>query len=194
MKSKILLILMLVFFESCGSQKEDTGGGTTTGNPSINLKFSSFDALLVHQKILNHIGINVAHASVNSLHFCFKRLRFKASDSDVGEDIDAEIGRLEIDPAGTFLSNIKISEGTYRRIEFDLEKDCEGGSSHSVDLVTDQGTFTTDDSLTIKFEGEIKISKDGNLNMDVQTFIDALDTVNDGANIKDTLEALSGSF
>ena len=172
-------------------------GGTSTGNPIVQLKFSSFNEAQANKvKNLN----NLEAESVNSLFMCFKRLRFKKVDSDTDsnpeldeDNIDIELGEIEVSPTGTNITSVSIEEGTYTRIEFDLENDCISGKS--VQLENSQGSFNTDDRITIKFDGQFNANA-GNqiLSLGIQNLIDALDSVNDNSEIKTKLESVSGDL
>ena len=121
-------------------------------------------------------------------------MRFKASDSDLGSDVVLELGEVIIKPEGTPLGLIRISNGNYKRIEFDLEKDCDGTTKPSVSLLNDNGTYSTQDRITIRFEGDFSPSS-GDLGMFVQNFINVLKnyTPADG-DLKDVLESISGTY
>jgi hypothetical protein len=125
---------------------------------------------------------------------CLKRVRFKVTDSSAGEDIDLELGNTEIKQEGTPLSYIEVSDTVYERVEFDLAKDCNGGTTPSVEFINSNGTFSSDDSMTIRFEGEFSPSN-GDLTLFIQNIVDQVKNyqVSDGS-IKDQLEAVSGTY
>lgn len=157
-----------------------------------------------------------AHASVDSLKMCFKRLRLKiadgtssgalSGDSDdspetehgpelnsglVEDNVDFNIGEVTVSSAGASLGTIEIPANKYSRIEFDLEPDCASGKS--VQLTNGQGTFTSDQRITVKFDGNFDANVDGTLTLGVQTILDQLNTFN-GGDLKVTLEAASGDL
>lgn len=189
----LFLSLILILTFSCGTKEDSGGGGTTSGNPSINMQFAPYNSIAFYEQLRNFFFIPSAYASVSSLKFCFKRLRLKTSNSDAGDDVELELGKRTISSGGTELGNVKVPAGKYERIEFDLEKECEDSNDGSVELVNDNGTFHTDDRMTIKFEGEFD-TDDDDLIMDVQVFINALENVNNEEDIKAELENLSGDF
>lgn len=140
-----------------------------------------------------------AHASVSDLKFCFKRLRFKTALEDTAspetseDNIDFNLGEVTIDSQGTYLSDIVVPKGIYKRVEFDLESDCLSGNS--VQLVNNNGGFSSSDRITIKYEGELVIDGDGTLTLDTQPILDAMNNYNgSGSSIKDTLEAVTGTL
>lgn len=185
----LLLTLMLILW-SCG--------GTTTGNPvdksNVTIRMQDQQPFALLRNISEGI-IPSAKAAVSNVKFCFKRLRFKAEVSDsTGKEIEFNIGEVEIDPNGFNLATVSVANGTYNRVEFDLEKDCEGATNPSVTTSNDNGTFTTDDRMTIKFEGSYTVSADGTLNLNVDALFDALETVNNGNQIKNVLESATGDY
>lgn len=135
-----------------------------------------------------------SYAAMSSLKFCFKRIRFKTSDSDLGNDIELDLGEVLIKEEGTYLGQVQLASGTYKRIEFDLEKDCDGTTKPSISLINDNGSFSSDDRVTIKFEGNFNPSEQ-DLNMFIQSFINVLKNYNlaDGS-LKDVLENVSGTY
>lgn len=183
----IIVLILTLNLNSCGN------GGTTTGNP-IQLVVSLAGYNNSFARRILRILIPDAHASLNDFKMCFKRMRFKAESSSSGEDVDLELGEIEIKQGGTYLTDINISPGTYKEIEFDLAKDCNGSASPSVSITNGNGTFTTNDSLTIKFQGSFS-TEDGDLTMFVQNLVDEMKNyqVSDGS-IKSQLELVSGTY
>lgn len=175
---------------SCAQQAGESG--TTTGDPYVDVNFEPYSPSIASR--IRQLIIKDAYAGVNSLTFCFKRIRFKASDSDVGNDIELDLGEVLIKEEGTFLGQVQLSSGTYKRIEFDLEKDCDGTTKPSISLLNDNGSFSSDDRVTIKFEGDFNPSEQ-DLNMFIQSFINVLKnyTLADGS-LKDVLEEVSGTY
>lgn len=185
---KILNILVIVFICSCAP-----GGGTTTGNPvQISMEFASFNNSFVQN--LSELFISNAYASISSLRMCFKRVRFKPDDGSIADNIDLSLGEVLLKEEGTPLTDITIPDVVYRRIEFDLSKDCDNTSKNSVTLENENGAFTSQDTITIKFEGEFRPS-DGNLVMFVQNIIDSVkDYESTRGELKNVLEQVSGTF
>jgi hypothetical protein len=147
-------------------------------------------------KIINFF-IPSAHAAVGSLKFCFKRLRFKRNIPDdqqpvAGEDnVDFFLGEKIIDAAGTSLGQISIPTGEYKRIEFDLEPECAG---LSVDLSNSNGSYTSTERITLKFEGLFTVEGDAEINLNVQTILDGLNSYNGSVSLRDAIEGISGSI
>jgi hypothetical protein len=172
-------------------------GGTSTGNPLVDLKFDAFNASLAMKKAT---ATDIGALSVSSLKFCFKRLRFKQSgdstNPDPTQDSDNQdfyLGEVTISSLGTNLSGVTLPAGTYERIEFDLEDSCPSG--HSVELTNGNGTFTTSDSITIRFDGSFtQTGADTTLGMDIQAIVSALNTVSNSSQIKNKAEGVDGSF
>jgi hypothetical protein len=182
-----LLCCLFVVVSSCGE------GGTTTGNPvTVKMEFASFNNSIA--KRISNLFISKAHAGLTSLKLCLKRVRFKIEDSSTGSDIELELGEVEIKEEGTPLGNIQISEGVYKRIEFDISKDCDGTTKNAVTIANDNGNFTSDDGVTIRFEGAFSPGS-GDLTLFVQVIVDKIKDyqLSDG-DIKDQLESVSGTY
>lgn len=183
-KSYLILLLILL---SCG-------GGTSTGNPiEVNMEFATYNETLA-KRFFNLI-IKDAHAALSDFKMCFKRMRFKVdSGAATSSNVDLALGEQVIKKEGTPLGTITINDITYKRIEFDLESNCDGGTKPSVSITNGNGFFTTNDKITIKFDGEY-LPSNGDLTMFIQTIVNQVKNyqVSDGS-IKDVMEAASGSF
>ena len=195
MKSTVSLIAVLIlslFFIVSTLGCAPGGGGTTTGNPvTVDMSFKSYDASLT-AKILN-LFIKDAHAGISTLELCFKRMRLKYDGGGVGGNLDLELGKISVNPSGTPLGMIEVSDGLYKRVEFDLESDCDDSGSPSVYIVNDNGVFQTNDNMTIKFEGSFRPSEE-DLAMAIQAIIDQAKTITSSSEIKDKLESVSGDL
>lgn len=183
---KILLLnLMLLILTSCG-------GGSTTGNPVTTVRMEDKQAFAIWNKL--HI-IPEAKAATSNIKFCFKRLRFKPDSTTTGSQIDLVLGQVDIDPNGVNIVNVQIPAGTYRRIEFDLEGECDGTTDKpSVIFSNDNGTFSTTENMTIKFDGSYTISSTGTVTLDIDAINDAMDLINSNNQIKSSLENAIGNF
>lgn len=188
---RIFLVgLLTVVFVGCASSD-----GTSTGNPLVSLSFDSFNSSLAFKT-----ASDVDAMAVSNLKFCFKRLRFKIEnetsnpDPEQDEDnIDFYLGEVAISDLGTTLKSIALPVGTYKRVEFDLDDDCPSGKS--VTVTNNNVTYSTNDRITIKFEGTfVHTGEDSSLGLDVQNFVTALKNINSGNDIKDELEGVDGSF
>ncbi|MFP5386922.1 MAG: hypothetical protein ACLGHN_12635 [Bacteriovoracia bacterium] len=187
---KILILSSLIFLSSCG-------GGTTTGNPvqrTVSIRMEDQQPLAWIKNLSDSI-IPSAYAAVSNISFCFKRLRFKPDSSTDGSNYDLVLGQVTINPAGTNLLSVSVPEGTYTRIEFDLENGCDGDMAKpSVVFTNNSGVRSTNDHTTIKFDGVYVVSADGTLDLDIDALIDAMDTITLDNQIKTTLENAPGSF
>ena len=179
-----LWILFLLLFGGCD-------GGTTTGNP-VTVEYDSYDPNAPALKV-SRLSNGAQVMSVSGLKMCFKRLRFKPEESIISENIDLEIGELNIDPSGTLLGTVAVDAGVYRRIEFDLEDDCNG---YSIEVSNSNGTFQTNDRITIVFEGEFEVINGGanGLVMGIQGIVNALNDVIADDEIKEAAESVSGTY
>jgi len=172
-------------------------GGTSTGNGLVQLEIGSYNQLAWYERL-----IPAAHATVSSVTFCFKRVRFKANSVDSADpandasNVDFEIGQVTLSPSGTTLGSVSIPKGTYSRVEFDLEDNCGTATSVQVSNSNTGGPFTSGSRITIKFEGTfIADEASERLQLGVQAMINALNTVTaSGSQVKTSLEAASGSM
>ncbi|MCM2352881.1 MAG: hypothetical protein NDI63_04630 [Pseudobdellovibrio sp.] len=161
----------------------------------IAIQFGSYTS--VKHKILR-LFLPEAKAAVSSLNLCFKRLRFKTADDPAtttdpvadGDNIDFNLGAVDISSGATALGTISLPEGNYTRIEFDLENDCASGKS--ISIVNSNGSYSSTDRITIKFEGQFTANADGVLTLGVQQIIDGLNSYNGGSTLKATTESISG--
>ncbi|MEK6579079.1 MAG: hypothetical protein AABZ55_07610 [Bdellovibrionota bacterium] len=182
------LPLLAFFFAYSGC------GGTSTGNGIVAVKLSTYNQLVWWQEL-----IPSAHATVNSVTFCFKRIRFKTQSVDSSDpandpsNIDFAVGAIALSTAGTSLGSVSIPINTYSRVEFDLEDNC--GLGYSVSVANSNGTFTTANRITVKFEGSFAMDQSAKaLSLGIQNIIGALNSVAVGTTIKADMEAVSGSL
>ena len=179
--------LAMVFSTGCAQNNSE--------NHQIAIQFGSYTT--AKSKILNFF-IPDANAAVSSLNMCFKRLRFKTADdpsvtsdpSSDNDNIDFNLGSVDISSGATSLGTISLPEGNYTRIEFDLENSCASGKSLS--LVNGNGSFSSTERITIKFEGNFTANADGVLTLGVQQILNSLNSYNGGSSLKVTAEGISG--
>lgn len=190
----LMHLILLVLLVACS-------GGTTTGNPvQVDLRLVDVQPFAWWRPIKNKILIPEAHAAVTNVYFCFKRLRFKF-DNSVGSggsgDINLSLGRVAIDPNGTTVGSFTISAGTYERIEIDLDKECDGVASRpSVEFTNGNNPFnySSQDHITIKFEGSFVASANQTLDLNIDLLLDEMDTITLADDIKDSLETVTGDY
>jgi hypothetical protein len=190
---KLIIISFLIIFSNAGCTFFGDDGGTTGGNPlTVDVNLASYDNSIA--SMIFKFIIDDAQANITSLNFCFKRIRFKTSSNGSEYNYDFNIGEVAILSTGTTLNAVTIQAGTYTRVEFDLEKNCDGTTKPSVSFVNGNGSFQTNDRMTIKFDGSFTIDQTS-LSLFVVNFTNAVKAYNGtSSNIKPTLEALSGSF
>lgn len=138
-----------------------------------------------------------AQASVSNLKLCFKRLRFKMADEATSSDpavdsdnIDFNLGEIDITSGSTALGVITLPKGNYKRVEFDLENSCANGKS--INLVNSNGSYSSTERITIKFEGDFTASADGTLTLGVQQILTQLNSYSAAVSLKTSAEAISG--
>lgn len=140
-----------------------------------------------------------ANAAVSSLKLCFKRLRFKSANEATSADpladsdnIDFNLGEVNISSGSTALGIITLPEGNYTRLEFDLENSCASGKS--IDLVNTNGSFSSTERITIKFEGNFTANADGTLTLGVQQILNALNSYNGAGSLRTAAESIGGAL
>jgi hypothetical protein len=181
--------MTLSFMVACGE-------APTGQSYNVDLLFGSYSTVQNSPLFWKLFGPKEAQAAVTTLKMCFKRLRIKPVDEDSADpaadsaNVDFELGEVTVSNAGTSLGTISVPEGEYRRIEFDLESNCASGKS--LQLTNANGTFSTNERITIKFSGVFNADADGVLNLGVQNILDALNSYTAPASLRDTAEAVSG--
>lgn len=173
--------LILLLIAGCSSSQ-----GTSTGNPVVAVQFKSYAAMNVQSS-----DPLVEPLAVSNLKMCFKRLRFKPVAGLV-ENIDLILDEMNIVTSGTLVATASVPPGTYSRVEFDLDPHCVSGKS--VQVTNSAGSFTTNQTITIRFDGTLVLSASQNLNLDIQSIITALNTATSDADIKIKAESVGGAF
>lgn len=188
---RTLFALVAMTMIACNSSKDSAPVSNQSAYP-VSMSMGGYTTASVMDLL-----IPKAYATVSDLKFCFKRLRFKKDltdtlDPEVAEDnIDLNLGQVNIAAAGTSLGVVNIPAGTYYRVEFDLEPTCAGSS---VILSNDWGTFASGDRITIKFDGVFVVDGSESLQLGVQDILDAANAYNGVGRLKDAMESASGSL
>lgn len=191
-QAKVILTSVLMISNFMGCAKAPADGSLTVG-----LQMGTYTTARISNPMWKLLGIQEASAAVSSLKMCFKRLRIKADDVDTADpltdsgNLDFPIGEVTIGTTGASLGAIKLAPGNYRRIEFDLDSTCTSGKS--IQLTNGNGTFSTNQRITIKFTGNFTASADGVLTLGVQNILTALNSYN-GTDLKVAAEGISGSL
>lgn len=181
----LLILTSSLFLNRCGTRE---------GNGLVTIDFQGYS------QSAWFFLVKPAYASVSSVTFCFKRLRFKPEGKGTSsnpeqdpDNVDFSIGEKTISPTGTSLGSISLPAGTYKRIEFDLENKCSSGKS--IQVSNSSGNFNTNERITIKFEGTFTMSQaDKRLSLSTQSIINVLDGVTSNSEIRTKAESASGSF
>lgn len=161
--------------------------GCGSSGPRVTLQFGTFTR---------------ADRVLGTTKLCLKRLRFKQEDTatNTGSDnVDYAPGLVTLASSGTTLQKVTLAKGTYKRLEFDLEKNClDTTTPNSVDGSNGSGAFTSDQTITIKFQGTFAAADgDQTLALGIQNIVNALDGLpasSTAAAVKTALEGASGSF
>ena len=180
------------------------GCGTSTGNPQVILKTDTYVTASARDSLVDRVFdwlITPALASVSSARVCFKRVRFKmsgettASNPDNDEDnIDFHIGEVTLSSAGSTLGELSVPTGNYFRIELDFSRESNCSSNESVRITNSNGTFGTQDGMTVKFNGAFAHDGSNTIVLNLQSLMNAWNVVTNDNQIKDQAESVSGSF
>ena len=173
----------MLLFAACGDS-------TTTGNPQVvTMNISPYSITPLLSKMNNRIKT----MAVSNLSMCFKRIRLKPSNSIINENVDFEIGYLNIPPSGIELGDIEVSLGTFERIEIDLENDCNNSGESSIVFTNDHGTFSSNDRISLRFEGSFSTTN-VDVNLLLQNIINTLNNYNGSTDLKDDIENQTGGI
>lgn len=175
-------LFFYAFLQGCANSN-----GTSTGNPLVAVQFKSFSAFSAQ-----NADSTVSPMTVSDLKMCFKRLRFKPT-SGVVENIDLQLDEVAIVSIGQLVTTASVPAGTYSRVEFDLDPHCLSAKSVQVTNSTN-GTFSSNESITIRFDGNLVLTASQNLDLNIQAIISALNTVTSNADIKIKAETAGGTF
>ena len=194
MKNLGTALLISTVLVSCQQQKDSSLTSSSSRSYPVNLSMGSY--AVAKTSPLDFL-IPSAYAAISDLKFCFKRLRFKRDlpdgQADTSNDnVDLDLGQVNMSTSGVLLGQVSVPADTYKRIEFDLEPNCGGLGENSVDLINDWGTHTSSSTITIKFEGTFVVDGAENLELGVQNIIDAANAYDGVGELKDALEAVSG--
>jgi len=169
------------------------GCGTQTGNGLVTLELSPYSGTAWYSLI------KPAYAAVSSVTLCFKRLRFKTENQGTSDptqnsdNIEFQIGEVTLSPSGSKLGSVQLPKGTYKRIEFDLEKECSSGKS--IQVSNTSGNFGTNDRVTVKFEGTFTMTgANATVSLGAQSIVSALNNVTQDSEIKTKAESVSGTY
>ncbi len=190
MRARLFPLLLILVLAACQPSSESSSSSSTESYP-VTLQTGGYTTA----QWMNWILPN-AYAAVSDLKFCFKRLRFKKDLTDNAipetdeDNVDFELGLQTITSSGAVLGTVQVPEGTYYRIEFDLEPECAG---NSVQLVNDFGNFSSNERITVKFEGVFVVNGTETLELGVQNILDAANAHSAGR-LRDSLEGASGEL
>ena len=185
------ILLVSVALYGCLPAKDESPVSSSQSHP-VSLQLGSYTTAGISRFLIPE-----AHAAVSDLRFCFKRLRFKKDTTDTldpaldDDNVDLMLGEVAIDSAGSNLATVSVPEGTYYRVEFDLEPEC---AANSVNLTNDFGVFTSGDRITIKFDGVFVVNGAESLVLGTQNILNAANAYNGVGSLRDALENVSGDL
>ena len=181
--SVILVAMALVFTMGCSQEK-----GVTM----------SFGSEVAQNSILDFL-MPSAFASSTQVKMCFKRLRFKidqqaTTDKDNSPDnIDFAIGEVTVSETGATLGTVDVPAGNYRRVEFDLDNDCDTG--YSIQVTNSHGTFETHSALSLNFLGDFTSDESAqSLVFAIESILSAASSYDGTGQLKAAVEAAEGEF
>lgn len=183
-----MIAVTAMLYTGCANKPSDQA--------QIAVQFGSYTTAGKSNNLLK-LFLPEAQASVANLKLCFKRLRFKMADETTAIDpsadsdnIDFNLGEIDITSGSTALGVISLPKGNYKRVEFDLENSCASGKS--ITLLNSNGSYSSVERVTIKFEGDFTANADGTLTLGVQQILTQLNSYNGAASLKTSAEAISG--
>ncbi len=191
-KIKATFLICVMCISGCSGGSNNPTAATST---STTLSFGSFT--VAQNSIMDYLIPKAYAATFTSATFCLKRLRFKTDDNDVNspdDNIDFSPGVVTLSATGSTIGAVTLPTGTYRRIEFDMEKNCVGTntSQPSVAFTNEFGSFSTDDTITMKWRGTfVEDEAAQSITLNISNAINALAALDNPGNndIKDALEA-----
>ncbi len=207
--SAILLPFALI---SCSSG----GAGTTGGNPinptpspigsggtaSVQVSYAPFaSALNASAAYSLHNGLapmaklisNHDSRALTAMSICFKRIRFKPDESYSGTEVTLNLSEQTLNPSGGTIGQISVTAGIYRRVELDIANVC--GQGRSIVFTNSNGTFSTDDHIQLRFEGQINVDMTSeSALLSLNSLIEKLDSVSADGDIKNLAESAVGSY
>ncbi|MEQ1875455.1 MAG: hypothetical protein ABL958_02335 [Bdellovibrionia bacterium] len=164
------IALLIVVYNNCANSIDLRG--TTGGNPvSVEVAFAPYGQ----------------GSAEHDLKVCL-------SDVILNETSVAVSSRsLQIRPEGTSVAQFNLSPGEYSSLKLKFSPSCL--SAGSVRVVNAQGTFETQDSVTLSFEGRVSADVQAlQISLEIQDIINALEAVQQVAEIKSNTESLTESF
>lgn len=202
----ISTVLLATGLTGClgGSDEKKPSGNDEVTVSNVSMQFGATQTASLFERFI----LPSAYAAASDVSLCFKRLRFKQEGDPVTTDTTASTdednvdflpgtnGLVALDPAGTSLGAIELAPAVYKRIEFDLEKECDASTLYSVRyLHSSLGQIETNDRITIKFEfpnGFDASAANESVTLGITAILDALDTAVDANGIKDAAESAAG--
>jgi hypothetical protein len=190
MVRQFLTLLAFVAIAACNSGSKSSPVSSSIQPVSVSM--GSYTTAGIFRNLI----IPEAYAAVSDLRFCFKRMRFKKDITDiddplVDENADLDLGEISISAAGTSLGVVNVPAGTYYRVEFDLEPAC---AATSANLSNDFGTYSSAETIKIKFDGVFTVNGSETLELGVQDILNAANAYNGVGSLKDALESVSGNL
>lgn len=187
-----LLAILLVSFGLYGCLPGSDSPFSSSKSYPVSMQLGSYTTAS-----LSNLFIPEAYAVVSDLRFCFKRLRFKKDLADTvdptldDDNVDLVLGEVTVSDSGSALATVSVPEGTYYRVEFDLEPEC---AARSVNLSNDFGAFNSTERITIKFEGTFVVNGSETLVLGTQNILNAANGYNGVGSLRDALENVSGDL
>jgi hypothetical protein len=96
---------------------------------------------------------------------------------------------LKLSQKGTPMETIGIEAGSYQKVQVVLEPKC---AAHSLSLTNGNGFFESSNNISLTFTGEITVSHNRSLVLELQPLIDELNTVGNSTEILVKSEAVIG--
>ncbi|MBX3021489.1 MAG: hypothetical protein KF799_07395 [Bdellovibrionales bacterium] len=173
----ISLLALTAGVIAMGQACSDVGGGSSSSDPFVQIAFAPYSA-----------------GTVSSLSMCFTRINLKENAGDISAtSVDLTSTEVFMNAMGGDVREVSLPTGTYARVELVANASCASGQSAY--LINGNGIFSSSESITLAFNGNITISADSALlELDPQNIVSALATTASVGQIKTKAQSVSGSF
>ena len=157
MKRVLLLLVPILFLSGCDG---------LLGTSPVEVNLSGFESV----------------RPLTELRLCLVRARFlkanvaSANPAEDPANLSISLPEVQVSSGGTSLGTLFPGSGTFRRVELDLSDRC--GQLRSLRVRNDDGTFSTDEAITLVFAGELVVGISGaTATLNISELVTAMDGV-----------------
>jgi hypothetical protein len=172
-----IAFFLILIVAACGCSRGGGRAGTAGGNPEVRIAIEVAPSTLV---------------GVSSLGFCPKTIRFVPTTGNA-TDTAINPGDVNVGSVATGVASVVTLTQNYSRVEMDLTANCP--STKSVSLVNGNGSFSTGENVTVRFEGQISVSQATKVvRLQFQPILAQLSGVSSNDGVKTQAEAVAGTL